>query len=555
MKTKFKFYITATLSLLIASCVDHVPEIEDLPSPDVAFNYSVVDENYQLDYYVGARIEFRSTGVAQGAVSWDFGDGSPVMTGNIVEYKYHEAGTYQVKLTIGDKSTTQSIFISDIKPIMTLNILEDDICEVLSTYVNFDIELPNPEGLEEEYLWTFPEGTIDENGNPAETSTDMIPGKIKFSNVGSQSVRLQVKLGGRVLEESVKNVQVGYNEEVPTLYYAEKGGNIKALKLVNNSPSGMKIKPYDMGVKSGQHPLNILFNDTSLYILDCGRQFTYVAEPAGLGDGRITVMSKDGARVETMMVNTGDAFDDPFYGYIENGQLYFADRRTGITRIGLSERNKSFSRSEYPYYVENAQLGYYGAGIPFGAINACIGKVGDTWYMCKTYGGDGIFRFLDSDILSVASTDAATAAPIPASGQVLASITPKSFVYDAANNRFYFTSLRIGAGGLYSCTLEQLDGIGTANLIGYQLTTANNKGVVPVIEAGKGEGAPGEFIGICQLALNEADGCVYFGFRSGEEGMKSGLMRYNPATGNIEYVIEDVDVYGVVVNNAKSKLF
>ena len=535
------------------SCIDHTPEVENLPHPDVSFNYSVVDADYQLDYYVGARIEFNSTGVAQGTCTWDFGDGTPAVNGGIVEHKYREAGTYQVKLTIEDKSTTQNIFISDIKPIMTLNIIEDEICEVLSTFVNFDVELPNPEGLTEEYLWIFPEGTVDENGNSIQTSSDMIPEKIKFSHVGSQSVRLQVKLGGRTLEESVKNVQVGYNDEVPTLYYAEKGGNIKALKLVSTPPSGMKIKPYDMGVKSGQHPLNILFDDASLYILDCGRQFTYVTDPLGLGDGRITVMSKDGTKVETMLVNTGSAYDDPYYGYIENGQLYFSDRNTGINKIELTERNKSFVRTEFPFFVENQRLGYYSTGgIAYGAMNACFGKIENTWYWCKTYNGDGIFRFLGTDILPDLS---GATAEIPASGLVLSSVTPKSFVYDSANNKFYFTSLRIGSGGLYGCTLDQLGGIGTNNLDGFKLTTAAKKSVVPITEGGKGEGSSGEFIAICQLALNEADGCVYFGFRSGDADMKSGLMRYNPATGNIEYVIEGIEVYGVAINKTNSKLF
>jgi hypothetical protein len=32
-------------------------------------------------------------------------------------------------------------------------------------------------------------------------------------------------------------------------------------------------------------------------------------------------------------------------------------------------------------------------------------------------------------------------------------------------------------------------------------------------------------------------------------------MRYNPAKGIIEHVIEGIEVYGVAVNNSKSKLF
>jgi len=133
------------------------------------------------------------------------------------------------------------------------------LCEVLTTYVTFNVELPNPEGLSEEYTWTFPSGALDENGAPKESFVGKDPGKIKFSNVGSQQVKLQVKLGGRLLEEGILNVPVAYNSAVPTLYFAVKSGNIMALKLTNNAPATMKINPFDMGVKSGQHPLNILF--------------------------------------------------------------------------------------------------------------------------------------------------------------------------------------------------------------------------------------------------------------------------------------------------------
>jgi len=77
----------------------------------------------------------------------------------------------------------------------------------------------------------------------------------------------------------------------------------------------------------------------------------------------------------------------------------------------------------------------------------------------------------------------------------------------------------------------------------------------PVVEAGKGEGSSGEFIGICQLALDETDGCVYFGYRSSDPAIKSGLMRYNPAKGYVEPVIEGVEIYGVAINKTPSKLF
>lgn len=542
------------VSVLSFSCIDELPLVETLPNPDVAFTYSITDNTYQLDYYVGATVQFVSKSAAKGACSWDFGDGTTA-SGTTVTHKYKVAGTYDVKLTVeGAGSLTQKILISDIKPIMKLNPIDGGLCEVQSTYVSFNVVLPNPESLSEEYTWTFPTGTLDESGAPKESFVGKDPGKIKFSNVGSQTVKLNVKLGGRLLEESYLNVQVAYNTAVPTLYFAVKTGNIMALKLVGTSPSGMLIKPFDLGVKSGQHPLNILFNDTSLYVLDCGKQFTYVNDVDGnQGDGRITVVSKDGGKVETMLTNTGAAFDDPYYGYIEGNKLYFADRNTGFATIGLSERNNAFSRTTYPYYVQNALLGYYGQGLSFGAMNAGFGKINGVWYWCKTFNGNGIFRFTDADILSATITGNGV---LPASGVALDGMSPKSFVWDAKNQVIYFSIYDSGYEGLYRCTLAQLNSIVSRNdLAPYKLTLANGKTVTPITTAGMGEGSAGEYIGICQLALDDTDGSVYFGLRSADATVKSGLMRYNPASGKIEYVIQGVDVYGVAINKTKSKLF
>ena len=556
MNTSKRLKIYGLLSLLFvaASCVDHIPLIEELPSTDVAFNYSVSDDSYQLDYYVGANIKFKSFSAAEGECDWDFGDGNKAV-GDSAVHKYTNAGTYVVRLTVsGAGYIEHKILISDIKPILKLNLVEGGLCEVLTSSVSFNVELPNPEGLDEEYNWTFPVGALDENNVLKESFSGKDPGKFKFSHVGSQQVRLQVKLGGRVLEDGVINVPVAYNQTVPTLYYAVKSGNIMALKLANNVPAGMKINPYDMGVKSGQHPLNILFNDTSLYVIDAGRQFTYINDVDGnQGDGRIFVMSKSGAKVETMLTNTAAAFNDPFYGFIDAGQLYFGDRNTGISKIALNERNRSLSPADFPYFVQNSSLSYYGQGLSYGAMNAGFGKINGVWHWCKTYNGNGIFRFLESDIFT---STIPVGTPIPSSGVALEGMNPKSFVWDAKNQVIYFTIYDTGYEGLYRCSLAQLAAIKRqADLAPYKLKLSNGKTVTPITEAGKGEGSTGEFIGICQLALDENDGSVYFGLRSADATVKSGLMRYNPASGFIEHVIEGVEVYGVAVNKTKTKLF
>jgi hypothetical protein len=70
------------------------------------------------------------------------------------------------------------------------------------------------------------------------------------------------------------------------------------------------------------------------------------------------------------------------------------------------------------------------------------------------------------------------------------------------------------------------------------------------------EGSSGEFVYISQLALDSEDGSVYFGYRTGDATkVISGLKRYNPATNKIEGVLDNIEIYGVTINNTKSKLF
>ena len=562
---RLQYVILAIAAMAAVGCKEHKPSVEPLPQDAVSFTY-VINGDYALDYYVDSDITFENTSPTQGTATWNFGDNTAevVTTEKTVVHSYTAAGTFFVTLTIDNGTEKvqkkQPIMIADLKPIISLNEYEG-VCEVNTTAVSFKIELPNPKNRVANYHWFFPEGTVDANGVLMEESTEQLPGEVKFTNVGSQTVRLQVDLEGRMLEEAFINVQVGYNKEVPTLYYAVKDGNIMALKLASDAPADMKIKPFDLGLSSGAHPFNLLFQDSLLYVLDCGSQFYYVDDTDGkLGDGKISVIAKDGSRLETMISNVGQAaFDDPFYGYIDGSTLYYANRNTGIIPVPITTRNAMYSASEYPYFVQHNTLEYYNNGWGYGCIGGCFGKVNGVWHWCKIYNGTGLFRFLDSDILPAATAQGKNA---PASGIALTSLHPKSFAYNKQTGEFYFTLWDEGYGGFYACpTYDDLESIGSkkANLAPYKILHESGLGLEPIITGrpAKYEGTTSEPVAICQLALDEATGCVYFGYRSPGDATnaKSGLMRYNPDTKKVETVIEGVEIYGLAINQTPSKLF
>lgn len=575
MKTNFlKTLLIALLPICAVSCIDNVPEEEVLPRDAVSFEYYIdqeTDSLYYLDFYVDSDITFKNTSpeTTVGEPTWDFGDGD-VLVGDTVTHFYAKAGTYKVKLTIGDFSREQSIMIAPIKPIVKI-VFSGEVCEVRTTPVTFDVELPNPKNKPATFSWTFPKDTKTENGDDYATFegqgvTDL-PVPVKFSHVGSQQVQLNVKLGEEDLEPTLLNVQVAYNQAVPTLYYAVQGGRIMAHKLTGGKqPSDMNIASYDLGVASGQHPFTLLFKDSLLFVLDAGKQFYFVDDVNGnLGDGKISVIAKDGSKVQTMISNANQAaFDDPFYGCIEGDFLYYANRNTGMVKIALTDRDKVYSLSEYPWYVQQATLGYYNNGWGYGTIGGMFGKINGVWHWTRFYNGNGIYRFVDSDILpaAVAKGDDTNR---PKAGIMLEGMAPKSFVYTAKSPtpKMCVHIMDAGYNGFYACTYEELEAVGTSKnaikpyAVTYngQMFESNTTGNLPAVE-----GTGSESVGICQMVYDEINDCVYFGYRNNSNGgadkfPPTGIYCYNVATGQVTCLIEGVSVYGLAVNNNPTKLF
>ena len=542
MKALRNIGLTVVLLASLSACVENDPTYNVYPSDDVAFTYCVTN--------VGSTIQFTNTSALSGACTWEFGDGETSTEPNPT-HTYNLPGQYEVKLTVGGEFTTRPLLINDIKPTIVAKTENDAVCVINDVEVTLEVTLRNPAAsAQPEYTWVLPEGTtlVDHPENTSNTYVGENPGRLTFKNIGSQTITLKTTLGGRALQDVKANVQVGTPNASKTLYYAVKSGNIMAYKLDYNVPEGSSNSPFDLGVKSGAHPLNLLFHNDILYVLDCGTQFTYINDTENnRGDGKITAVAKDGSSMETVLSNVGNtAFNDPFYGWIDSEMLYFADRNTGIRRIGVNERNLALNTSDakFDYFVMNNRLEYYGNPWQYGAMNACFAKVDGLWYWGKTYGGGGIYRFADSDISTVDISRGSN----PPYAVIFPDEFVKSFVIDT-NNQILYAIIR--DKGLFAVPMADI----SANDASKTNTKADNKYLVASFKSDS-DGSTGEFVDVCQMVLDSSDGSVYFGLRADEGSTEpSGIKRWNPATRQLETVVSGVSPYGIALNDNLSNLF
>lgn len=572
MKANFlKTLLIALLPICAVSCIDNMPEEEVLPRDAVSFDYYIdqtVDPLYYLDYYIDSDITFVNTSpkTTAGTPTWDFGDGTGLVEGDTAIHYYSKAGTYSVKLKIGDYSKTQVVMIAPIKPIVYIKMKDVD-CEVRKTLVSFEVELPNPKNKPASFDWIFPQGTKDKEGQDyltfhSDTIVDR-PDSVMFYHVGSQEVALNVKLGDEELEVTKVNVQVAYYDSVPTLYYAVQGGRIMAYKLTQGTgkPADMEIYPFDLGVTSGQHPFNILFKDSSLYVLDAGKQFYYVNDVNGvMGDGKISVISKEGKKVETMISNAGQAaFDDPFYGFIDGDYLYYANRNTGIMKVKLTDRDKMYNESEYPYFVRHNHLHYYGVGgLAYGAVSRNFAKIKGVWHWSTCHTATATFCFTNEDILKDPVTQGEKE-KLPEEGKILDGLKIGSFYVN--KDSVVFCAMGATANCIAACTYDEWKLMATETDVAKKAVqfnkmdfASNLDGNLPSIE-----GTGVESVGITQFAYDEVNNCAYFAYRNNgkvtDRYPNTGIYCYSFDTKEVSCILDGVSAYGVAVNNTPAKLF
>lgn len=603
MKFLNKLGILGLFTLAMSACIDQDPEIQNFPDPDVDFTYQVAGDEYTLDYYVVSPIQFKNTSAKTGNVTWNFGCDESLLEiqsndpqAPIVKFK--QAGLYNVTLTVdGVGSRTYPILIYDIVPTPSITSIDvagaaSELVMLNDAKVSFAVRLPNPENKVVKYVWKFPEGAKDADGNiitsamefttDPETGDVECPQNISFSNLGSQQVTIDAyfDLGSadeRQLEQSYINVQVASPIEAPTLYYAQVGGNIKAVKLLEPAEleqmGNPKVFPYDMGVGAGENPFNLLYGSTVdtdeetgetstghwIYILDAGKQYYYVNDEGGvLGDGKITAMRANGTNVNTVITNVGGAaFNDPFQGNIYDGYIYYNDRNRGVSKIKMTDRGlvegKTSDNFRLEYFVTNERLPYYNNQYAYGAISTGIYRdKNNVWWWGKNYSGNGMIRFEESQIGATQTEAALLEKKYP---KLLDGIKFTSYAIDEDNKALYVWGIAGSpAAGLLAYPLPE----GPEAALGVKNYDAHVN-----MEAKAVNTTADEPVFVKQMTIDSRNGRVYFGFRADEGDVWStggnghtGLVYYDPATKKCYNYSETSDeILGVTINPTPSKLF
>lgn len=563
-----KSILLLMLAIFVVSCVEVEPDYKDFPTKDVDFVFEVEGNEYTTDFYYVSPIKFKNTSFKKGALSWDFnGDGKVDSNEENPTYKYDAAGKYYVTLTVeGVGSRTYPVQVMDITPVLSIATQSDSLVLVDQSVIELAVELPNPEGKECSFVWEFEEGTTLADGTPISTYEGENPGALKFKNIGSNKITLKTRFdvaeGGenRALDPSFVNIQVAYTEEVPTLYYASYGGNVKALKVIPEGtlPEGVSNKPFDMGVSCGVTPQNLVYASVDgsdfIYIIDSGKNFGYQNDTDGvLGDGKITVMSADGTYANLVITNVGGhAFSDPFHGCVsaDGANLLYTDRNNGVSAVALTARGEVEKRlqSNVSSYnvVNNNTLGYYGRGIAYGAAHSAIYQASDgVYWWPKNYNAAGIFRFRQSDI---GVTDAAPTKIL------LDGATLKAFTLDEKRKHMYcfLTSGEAGVGFAQYPLVKFEEGLGVKDY-----TTFVKMAVAPIAGATDSK----EALYVAQFALDKETGNVYFGFTPDGDSDRptGGLYYYDYAAGTVVKTpiknTENDKIIGICLNPRKTQLF
>lgn len=307
------------------------------------------------------------------------------------------------------------------------------------------------------------------------------------------------------------------------LYYAGDDG------ILHCSYADGQEDTYEVGDIA--HTFQLLEYSNRIYGASAGKKFVYSATGATDGDGKLFYISKVGGQIFQAVVldNAGNnAYKDPFGLYLYGEDLYVNDRNVCIRKIPASAIALP---QDYPSWMENNWMGYYGQPWTYGCIKCGFaitqttdnaGNPEPLYWVGMKYNGNGIFRFREKDIIPVLA-EGQQGRPLPAEAPYLTTLAPifTTFNLDVPNGHLYLYIEKMTdstPAGLYRVNMADIE----ANP-----NPSSFADLHPVLIDGspvKYEGAAAnEHVGISQLAFDAAHQYMYWCYRAPANAEEAGL--------------------------------
>ena len=338
----------------------------------------------------------------------------------------------------------------------------------------------------------------------------------------------------------------GYIEPAPNgLYFAKKDGNICYFDGEN---------VIDTYIPAGSHTFQLASWHGAIYGVNAGEQYYYVNDENNtLGDGELYVVNKreQGFSKSTIVNNKnyGDgknyqAFLDPFHIMIENDSIYYTCRNFSVGGVKVLPAKEVYNTpymtsDEVPVFAAGHLLPYYGIYYNYATIHAGLQRDSEgVYWHALNYSGNGICRYKQSDIYTTQQQAQSASRTYP---KIADGVKLSAMFLDEKNDYIYIFSTLSGYHGVYRARISAVKNGG------YELfaTSAKKWELIDSSPASAENNTDNEGVYVRQFTSDS--NYVYWAYIAEKgSGYKSGIKRVN-ATGTpkVEYVVEDVEAYGI----------
>lgn len=413
---------------------------------NVETDFSFTPENPKIGQKVNFKdLTFGDTDWKAKSWNWEFGDNGTSLMQNPT-YIYKKPGVYTVKLMVDSAKRyikERQITVYDSIPTI---VLSTDTVRLFRT-VTFSTLTYNPTGAAISYEWNFPSSaqgssltTIENSALKKATASTVTVFFDKLSTM--QEVKLKITVGTTTYDVK-KTFEISDDKTKSMVIAPVGGGSLAKQRIYENGLDQLTTMP----IQTGKHTYNLHIVGDQLIIFNAGSDVSETFNPT-TGDGSIIRYNLRTNTNAVVINNDGKGNHHGFFnGFADKNNIYWTDYTNFVYRTPINASHGTFTwrgnedaqaeSGAVPYYLAKTnRLGYFEKGLSANHPSTGIYYYDMAYFWAKGGAGRGIFRFMQSDILTANATGAT---PIPTLGAILTDFAIRAFTIDEINRMIYFS--------------------------------------------------------------------------------------------------------------------